>query len=182
MKPLTDEQRALVEDNMKLVPYMLNKCDIPYWKLRAEEDDLMQVGYLALCLAAAAYDSSQGKFSTYACTAIKNAILLEIRKDTAIQEVPIEEENTFSIFREPDPTNLEETLDKRIFLERITDDYKKADKIAVQMVLDRAKGYTISEVASANNMSNRTAVRRISEAKGVLQIEYLNYFMGRMRA
>ena len=182
MKPLTDDQRALVEDNMKLVPYMLNKCEIPYWKLRAEEDDLMQVGYLALCMAAAAYDSSQGKFSTYACTAIKNAILLEVRKDVAIQEVPIENENTFSFFREPDPTNLEETLDKRIFLERITDDCERVDRCAVNMVFARAKGYTISEVAKANNMSNRTAVRRISEAKGVLQMEYSNYLMGRMRA
>ena len=182
MTPLTDDQRALVEDNMKLVPYMLNKCDIPYWKMRADEDDFMQSGYLALCMAAASYDSSQGKFSTYACTAIKNALLFEVRKDMAIQEVPIEKENTFSFFREPDPMNLEETLDKRIFLERITDDCEKVDRRAVKLVFDHAEGYTISEVAKANNMSTRTTVRRISEAKEILRMEYSNYFMGRMRA
>ena len=58
---LNDEQRTLVEKNLGLVGYVLNK----YIKINSQRweydfEDLYQVGYEGLCIASAAYDPERG--------------------------------------------------------------------------------------------------------------------------
>lgn len=65
----TPEQ--LIARNLKLVPYVVNQHRRTY----LPEEDLMQVGRLALWRAACGFDPAQGhRFSTYAVTAIRRAV------------------------------------------------------------------------------------------------------------
>jgi len=74
MRPLTTEQQKLVEDNHNLIYHVLNQHG---WSI----DDYYDVAAIGLCTAAIKFDASLGnKFNTYACTAIKNAMLMELRK------------------------------------------------------------------------------------------------------
>lgn len=70
---LSDEQRKLVEDNMKLIFLILHKLHLPL--------ELQDIGYLGLCKAALHYKSDSGySFSTFACKCIYNQFLYETRK------------------------------------------------------------------------------------------------------
>lgn len=72
---LTEDQRKLAEDNIKLVPFALHRY---FGSDVANDDDMQSIGNIGLCMAAATYDPQKRKvaFSTYAVTCIAN----EIRK------------------------------------------------------------------------------------------------------
>ena len=176
--PLNDEQRTLVEENMKLVPYILKTLEIPYWKMISDEDDLIQTGYMALCMAAQSFDSARGKFSTYACSAIRNEILQLVKCETARAEL------SAVFLREPDPNRLDETIENRIILEMIANPgwrqhYSKDDSI---ILLSSVSGYSNMEIAREHNISLSTVSRKINKTKRLVQMEYKNYNTGRMRA
>lgn len=78
---LDDEGRKMVEDNMKLVPFTLAKY---FGENTARDEDLVSIGNLALCQAAATFDPDRGiKFSSYAIKCIMNAIRTDGRKKYA---------------------------------------------------------------------------------------------------
>lgn len=62
---LTDEQRSMVEENIRLVYDRLNKAGYVGNRQDAEQECM-----LALCVAACNYDASRSKFSTYAVSCI----------------------------------------------------------------------------------------------------------------
>ncbi len=67
MKPLNDEQRALVEKHIKFVGYVINK----YLPSLSWDDDIFQVGCIGLMRAAQSFDPSRGfKFSSFASDVI----------------------------------------------------------------------------------------------------------------
>lgn len=75
---MTIEQQKLVEDNLKLVPWVI-------WKWRFCRDpkyyeDAVSDGYVALCQAAELYDQSKGTFATYATKAIRRWLANKIRE------------------------------------------------------------------------------------------------------
>lgn len=59
------------EENMKLVPFTINK----YFPELSFDEDAMQVGYLALWKACQGYKPGKGAFATYAVRAIKNRMM-----------------------------------------------------------------------------------------------------------
>lgn len=63
----------LVEDNMKLVYYIVSR-EYPTY---IGDEDIVQCGMVGLCKAANTWDESKSEFSTYACKCITN----EIRKE-----------------------------------------------------------------------------------------------------
>jgi RNA polymerase sigma factor (sigma-70 family) len=73
---LNREQQAMVEANMPLVGFTINK----YLKsANMDYDDMTSVGYIALCKAAQKYNPKSGyKFCTYAAMAIVNNIHKEL--------------------------------------------------------------------------------------------------------
>lgn len=73
---MTEKQKKLVEDNMKLVYFVLHK----YYPAYAYDEDIAQIGMLGLCKAATTFDEMKGKFSTYAFRVIKNEIGMEFRR------------------------------------------------------------------------------------------------------
>lgn len=77
---LTAEQKKLVEDNWRLVRFVIKKYFRNGQGYPVEYEDMEQIGYLGLCKAARDYDPSRGvKFSTLATLAISNAILKHLR-------------------------------------------------------------------------------------------------------
>ena len=60
----------LIEDNMKLVYYIVSK-EYPTF---LHDEDIIQSGMLGLCKAAQHWDSTKSKFSTYAGKCIRNEI------------------------------------------------------------------------------------------------------------
>lgn len=85
-QPLTGEQQTLVEENLHLVRWTVRE----YIHVREEIEglgfeDLCQEGAIALCHAAAAYQTGSVRFKTYAVTVIRNYLLDHCRKVMARQ-------------------------------------------------------------------------------------------------
>lgn len=77
---LTDKQCKLVEENMSLVRFAINKyiCSIPF-----EYDDMVSIGYIGLCKAAARFNATKNHtFSTYATKVICRTIWREVQYST----------------------------------------------------------------------------------------------------
>lgn len=69
------ERDKLIEDNIKLVYFVLNK----YYPTYIHDEDIIQIGMIGLCKAADKYDGDKGTFSTYAVIVIQNEIRREFR-------------------------------------------------------------------------------------------------------
>lgn len=76
MVKLNAQQSALVESNFKIVPYTIKKY---LYSLPFDYDDMVSIGNIALCKAAANYKPSNGKFTTFASTCIVRAIKREAK-------------------------------------------------------------------------------------------------------
>lgn len=72
--PMTEQEKHLAEKHLHLVPQTVASLTRPYSNLPDEEsDELVQIGYLALCRSAMRHDASR-PFEPYARTAIRHAI------------------------------------------------------------------------------------------------------------
>ncbi len=75
--PLTDAQRALVEENLGLISYAMNK--LPVYRFDSRED-AFQIGSIGLMKAARSYDPGKNVlFPTYAMTCITNELRMALR-------------------------------------------------------------------------------------------------------
>jgi DNA-directed RNA polymerase specialized sigma subunit len=73
---MTPEQERLVLDNIKLAPFIANKLANVSGVSSYYRDELHDEAKLALVRAASTYDPDKcAKFSTYACTVIKNSLV-----------------------------------------------------------------------------------------------------------
>ena len=73
---LNAEQQALVEANLMLVPFTINRF---LRSMSIEYEDMVSIGYIALCRAAWRYNPDRGyKFSSYAVAAICRLIRVEM--------------------------------------------------------------------------------------------------------
>ena len=68
--PLTDEQRQLVADNIKLPRFVISK----YYSLHSNDEDIHSIACEGLMLAAQKWDEARGTFSTYATYIIRGVI------------------------------------------------------------------------------------------------------------
>ena len=73
---LTDAQRRLVEENLRLVGYTLNKY-YPISIPEGETEDFNSIGCIGLCRAAAHYNPEEGPFAPYAIQSIRREIRRE---------------------------------------------------------------------------------------------------------
>lgn len=73
---MTEEQKKLVEENMKLVYFTLRR----YYPWLLQDEDARSVGMIGLMVAAQNWEPSRGKFSTFAVKVIKREIFNEWRK------------------------------------------------------------------------------------------------------
>ncbi|MFN3650744.1 MAG: sigma-70 family RNA polymerase sigma factor [Armatimonadota bacterium] len=76
------EVEKLVNDNRKLVEYMVNRYLKRYYVGNMERDDLVAWGMLGLVNAARAFDTSRNtSFSTLACRAIERMIIRGVNRE-----------------------------------------------------------------------------------------------------
>ena len=98
--PLNTAQKQLVETSMDLVPQMIRSMTrTSAYVSEEEQQELCQIGYLALCRAAARFDKDR-PFLPYARTLIRHAIFdywRETARDRSmlcsLQETPVEGES-----------------------------------------------------------------------------------------
>ena len=76
-KPLTEEQRKLVEDNIRLAYEFVHRKGFTY---NYEFEDAVQIALLGLIHAAMTFKESKSKFSTYAFLAMQSQFNMEYRK------------------------------------------------------------------------------------------------------
>lgn len=78
----------LVEANMGLVVYIVQK--LPQWDMAGSmtRDDLLQEGYMALMKAAHKW-KPQGRFATYARTVVKSQVLRAVENKALLIHVPV---------------------------------------------------------------------------------------------
>jgi RNA polymerase sporulation-specific sigma factor len=68
-------QQQLIEENINLVYFVIHK----YYPNLIKDEDIVQLGMLALCKAANTWDESISKFSGYACRCIGYEINNELK-------------------------------------------------------------------------------------------------------
>jgi len=87
--PLTEEQKQFAEANLGIAKWWANKM-LPryqFFKTMLEEDDVISIGYAAICRAAQGFDPSKGiKFSTYAQRCIFQAVCDQARRAQFIRK------------------------------------------------------------------------------------------------
>lgn len=85
VRQLNEEQRSLVENNLKLVTYCVTKYVHPPYN---EIDDYLQEGNYGLCLAALGFDPTKGyQFATYASSMIVGTCF-RYRRDNQMIKYP----------------------------------------------------------------------------------------------
>ena len=88
------EVNRLVNDNRKLVEYMVNRYLKRYYVGNMERDDLVSWGMIGLVNAARAYDPARSaSFSTLACRAIERMIIRGVNREWR----PDREQSTVSL-------------------------------------------------------------------------------------
>lgn len=158
---MNDHQRKLVEDNMKLVHFVIGQS---YPTYRGDED-IVHSGYFGLCQAALRWDESRCAFSTYASHCIRNAIKQELRDrqrngDAISLDTPIGEDLTIA-----DTIADEEEI------------YIVDDKFLVQLSADerfvfdlRSKGYEVEDIQALTGFDSR----KICKILRVIHAKYKN--------
>ena len=77
IRPLTEEQAQFAADQIPLVHYLIRKWQSSFSGF-LEYEEMLSVGYEALCRAAGAYDPSRGvPFTSYAARSIRNRLISE---------------------------------------------------------------------------------------------------------
>jgi len=71
----------LVEDNLKLISYIINRYFYGKSKQKDEWEDMFSCGTIGLVKAAKTYDPEKGKFCTWAAMCIKNSIRMYFRQE-----------------------------------------------------------------------------------------------------
>jgi RNA polymerase sigma factor (sigma-70 family) len=84
----------MIEDNKKLVYKIANSIYIKN-KLFSKED-LIQVGFLALCKSGHKYDETRGKISTFITHCVRNDILKFIKSQKQQSELLYADNNSFT--------------------------------------------------------------------------------------
>lgn len=165
---MDESRKELVENNIKLVYYLIHK----HYPTYSRDEDLAQVGMIGLCKAANRWDSSKASFSTYASRIILNEIREEFRRrKRAVNTVSLystlgsdETECTFVDVLPGDDDIDYFSLDE--FLDTLSDE---KDKETVDIL---AYGGTCEDVSKKLGCSKQTVNGRLRRLKRTWEDEY----------
>lgn len=154
---MSDVQQKLAEDNLNLVHHVIWK----YYPSFRYDEDLTSCANIGLCKAAMTWDSTKSKFTTYACSCIRNAIRLELRSrqhtiETISIDTPIEENLT-----------IEDTIADDCGIPKVIDysfinELSPSEKVVFNL---RKQGYTVEEIETVTGYNRRKVLRCIRLAK-----------------
>jgi RNA polymerase sporulation-specific sigma factor len=101
---LTQEEQYLVEQNMKLIHFVLKKMNITH-----DYEDFFGVGCIGLCVAANTWVKEKGSaFTTYACNIIRHKIINYMKCVKKSFYVPIEHCENLCLYEEKGFANFED--------------------------------------------------------------------------
>lgn len=157
---------------MKLVPFIIGRC---YGSTHRMDDDMMSVGYMALCYAALGYDPSCGvKFSTYAAKCIINELRKDARKvfKPAIQTGMAEISLNSKLSEDDEEELLDKIVDHDVNIEiDVIDemDRKEYEEIAPLLFRRFVDGYSVSDIAKEHGISKQAISRKMSKEGRMLR-------------
>ena len=165
---MTDYQKKLVEDNIKIAYYYVSKRR-PDLHLEIEYDDCVQEACLALCSAAERYnceDNRNARFTTYAWISIENRFKQILRMKCSdvrransslyrTQSVDIFDRDRFIYLERFD--NVELNIDIENFLNK--EDESIREKYEIVML--NINGMSIEKIGKMLNKSGSEIFRRI---------------------
>lgn len=157
---LTTEQQTLAADNLSVVDKVITRyISVNENICGLGRDDLCQEGAVALCKAAATYDGTSTKFSTYATVVVRNHLLNYCKAVNTNQRnlpsvslnVETQDEDKPPPFPEPsvsDPTDmLIERLDTVDFLTECKRRYSGVARLGVEALELKVRGLSGAEIA-----------------------------------
>lgn len=155
-KPLTDEQRKLVEDNVKLAYEFVHKKGFTYGY---EFEDAVQTALLGLIYAAMTFKESKSKFSTYAFIAMQSQFNIEYRKTKRQRESGIINISLSEPIIENEDLSIEDTIvDSRDFVESI--EVATATKNAYEKLNDKEK-QVLNTIFYAKEINQRDVAKKL---------------------
>lgn len=167
---LTKEQKTLVEENIGLIPFTMEKNGI------VDYDEWYGVLAEGLCLAALNYDPTLSKFSTFAIHCMENKIRHERRKTFSLKRRGI----TISL---DEPVNLEDSH-KELTLQDIIGTSLAVDEQFISFRLEEyltdkelfiidllMKGFGQEYIARKLNMSQANVSRVIKKIRNKIKKE-----------
>lgn len=178
MRALTDSERQLVVENMKLVYAVVHKM-VRSGKLPSQLfDDAIGVGMYGLTRAAALYDPSRGtQFSTLATVSIWRYIIMFLKKENtqtkhkaASLDVPMEEESGKTlgdILPAKDDVEQDAVQWLKEAIAEIPMDQVRAKHIDILM--EYVNGRNMREIAEERGVSKQRIQACISEARRLLR-------------
>jgi len=176
--PLTPEQQQMVEDNIKLAYFALNKYKGGFaW---VEQDDLMSTCFLGLTKAAKGYDPDKSKFSTYAMVTIYGTIVREfiprkpIIKPVYLEEIVNSQEHAFWQEAIPDNRNFEDEIVCNMTIETLFEKVKNNGRLTALDKKIYAAHYgnpelnqvELSQVTGCSQVSVHRVYKKIREQFG----------------
>ena len=168
---ITDAQRAMVEENMPLVTWCVQK--VPYWR-RDEYDDLYQTGALGLCKAAMRYDPEIGvSFSTFAVCCVLGEVMnyhkREHRKITLFGFKRLEDSAGTEGITIADQIADVETGETTLRSIALRDAIERMGKEERQIIKAHAFGLTQKEIAKRMRITQPSVCRIMRRAKARLR-------------
>ena len=171
---LTEKQQQLVEDNIKLVGFVIKKSGIKFNNYKIEYEDLYQIGCLGLCRAVETFDPEYGStFSTYAYIVIRNEILRElvrINKIPGTVDLSLYEEDIMSV-DVPEDKVVAHLYSEEIMstVRKAYEEASEAKKKYIDVLLLRIQGFKNTEIAQMINWSPETVSKAEIRAKKYLK-------------
>lgn len=162
---LTEEQRKLVTDNHGLIYYCVPSYD---------RDELYDVAAIGLCKAAATYDRSISRFSTYAIRCITNELKLYHKRTQTSKRIPTDQIYSYDATLEEgltyldvisDKFDLEEDVIARMHIRSVVESLDRKQR---DIVCYLSLGYKQQEVADMVGCSQGQVSKVIKKVKETL--------------
>lgn len=152
---LTPEQRTLVEAHLHLVRWTIRRyIDTDETVVGLGFDDLFQEGAIGLCRAAATYDGTSARFSTYAVTVIRNHLMDHCRNIQASRKrIPVvsmddcEGDNPVTPASADDADALLSEIASAELLAHFKRKYRGTARLGIEALEWKVKGYGVSDIA-----------------------------------
>lgn len=178
MKRLNEAQRKLVEDHLFVVDLYVRRHCFSSSCTDTTEDDLRQVGYIALCNAALHY-SKGSSFATYAHAAVRNSlaqhfrILYRMPVTVSLDSAPDDDKSALAGFL-PDPHSGRcfDELESLDILHRLQQKHTGVVRKGIQAMEQKYQGFTDIEIARGCGSKRQSVNAWISKARAKLQHDH----------
>lgn len=179
---LNDEQRKLIEDNIKLVYYSIKLVNGSVRNI-----DLIEAGYIGICKAALNYNVEYNNtpFATYATYCIKNEVLNQYRHNNSLNKKMNDNTISLNSFVEiedgkeielieciQDKKDQYKDFETKIYMKQIFDLLDK-DEYAKEIIIGYINGKSFKEIAKEKNITYQAVYDKFNKTIKKLRKELI---------